>query len=325
MGLLKINGKNTAKIVINKGKTIEGVSEEDVIGIGKTLILDENIKPTYVELGATSKSVNVKGANNYLVINGANNTVRVINGSVIAENLEPQNIAKDVNILGVVGTFEGGSSGITPSGKITITNNGTYDVTNYSSAEVNVSGSNEDTLTMLLNNELTSYTNAGIKRLKAYLFNNCTKLESVNVPNVTIIDEYCFNGCSKLQSIDLSKVTSIGQDCFCKTGLTNVDAPLITTLNREMFVNCTALVTAKFAKITKLSASSAFKNCTALTDIYLGYEGLVSLSNVNNFTDVTVGLKIHVRSEYAEQYATATNWSSLIADGTIVIVGDYSD
>lgn len=32
-------------------------------------------------------------------------------GKVIAENLEPQNIAKDVNILGVVGTYEGGSSG----------------------------------------------------------------------------------------------------------------------------------------------------------------------------------------------------------------------
>jgi N-acetylneuraminic acid mutarotase len=57
---------------------------------------------------------------------------------VVDSNLVPENIAKDISILGIVGTFEGG---ITPTGELAITENGTYDVTNYASANVNVASS----------------------------------------------------------------------------------------------------------------------------------------------------------------------------------------
>ena len=50
-------------------------------------------------------------------------------------NIKPENILKDVTILGVTGTHES-HGGITPSGKVEITDVNEVDVTNYSTAQV---------------------------------------------------------------------------------------------------------------------------------------------------------------------------------------------
>ena len=54
--------------------------------------------------------------------------------TVVDADLIAGNIKKDVNILGVTGTYEGG--GITPTGNINITTTSQVDVTNYATAQV---------------------------------------------------------------------------------------------------------------------------------------------------------------------------------------------
>lgn len=61
--------------------------------------------------------------------------------SVIDTNIQPENIKKDVTILGITGTLE---EGITPTGTKTITSNGTYDVTEYAIASVSVPSTTSD-------------------------------------------------------------------------------------------------------------------------------------------------------------------------------------
>jgi hypothetical protein len=87
---------------------------------------------------------------------------------------------------------------------------------------------------------------------------------------------------------------------------------------------CTALKSLTLG-LKNIKSSGIFQHCSLLTDIYLTANQVVTLSDVGLFSFIPTGCNVHVRSEYADQYASATNWSSLIANGKIVIVGDYSD
>lgn len=78
-------------ITLNTKKTL--VDDDIKIKIDKSILKEES--KGKIEI-TTTDEVDVSGYET---------------AQVVDENLEPQNIAKDVNILGVVGTYEGGSSG----------------------------------------------------------------------------------------------------------------------------------------------------------------------------------------------------------------------
>ena len=169
---------------------------------------------------------------------------------VYEPNLIPENIAKDVKVLGVVGTHEGGAGGIIPSGTIDITENGTYDVTSYEKVNVAVAGSGESTLKKMIQQMGTAE--------KLFIYNEyITDLTDILNYNDTqgIENAYeMFYGCIKLQTIPE----------FATSSIKNM---------KHMFYGCKKLVEAPFVDMQNATdTSEMFAECREIEKVNLSYE-----------------------------------------------------
>ena len=143
--------------------------------------------------------------------------------------------------------------------------------------------------------------------------------------DITNPRRYAFAGCESLISVKMPKVSVIPTSlCYGCSSLTNVEFPNAIEIGTAAFKQCEALISAKFPKVSMIYGW-AFMYSTSLKDLYLGYEGVVSLESDNIFMDGTTSCNVHVRAEYANQYSAAAYWKKLIEAGTITIVADYSD
>lgn len=152
-----VNAKNLSPENIAKNIEVLGVTgtyDNGIDGVTEkygVMTIRENVVSSTVRVygNKTIESYNTGGSINSFVdcdlkvLTGKLNIIHVNNaGSVIATNLEPQNIKKDVNVLGVVGTLEGGSGieGVTEqNGYITIgAENTDTDINVYSNKTINI-------------------------------------------------------------------------------------------------------------------------------------------------------------------------------------------
>lgn len=120
------------------------------------------------------------------------------------------------------------------------------------------------------NTELEKATLLGTQTYNS-MFNNCTSLSEVNLPDgVTTIEYAMFKGCSSLKSIELpDSVNRICARAFSESGLASVNIPAgVTTLEYATFKNCKSLKTAYLPEELKIIDIQAFEGCTALTDVY---------------------------------------------------------
>ena len=291
----------------------------------------------------TDKSgIKLKTANKYVT---EDLTVTLTDDDI--NNTVAENIKKGISILGVTGTFEGG---ITPSGKIEITNTEEVNVTNYATAQVvdsNLSaenikkdisilgvtgtfegGSGEDRFKKFLDTTKSAnylffyYTGASVDDLISYndtrnvidmmnMFSGCSNLQSIptlDTSNVTNM-YYMFYNCNNLQTIpqlDTSKVTDMGY----------------------MFSNCRRLQTIDLThmKIRSTSNSSSMcASCYSLTKLIIRNMDTIPVLNSNAFNNCyhflgTVnetynpeGLKdgrIYVPDNMVDSLKAAPNWSA---------------
>ena len=148
----------------------------------------------------------------------------------------------------------------------------------------------------LITGTLTELSNDRVNSIKPYLFyegnnKNNTTLISIDLPNVTIIQEYAFDGCTALTDVNLPNVTIIQDHAFdgC-TALTDVNLPNVTTVWGNCFYACSNIKSLSIPNLKEIKDMWAFAQCTNLVSINLPvitdieaytFLSCTSLSNVN--------------------------------------------
>lgn len=98
-------------------------------------------------------------------------------------------------------------------------------------------------------------------------FAGCTALKTVNMPELTEINEKAFFN-TGLESINLGNVTTVGKNAFERCGLlTNVKLPALATIGDYAFINCIGLEEIELPATT--IGSYLFGGCTELTTLSL--------------------------------------------------------
>ena len=162
-----------------------------------------------------------------------------------------------------------------------------------------------------------------VKKVGAHVFQSCSSLQKVELPNVETLGERVFESCGKLTKVTLSpdlqvipdyafqycgsladvplpsSLVSIGVSAFRECdGLSAVVMPnTVTTLNKNAYESCNTLTTVTLSLGLQAIPDNAFRDCGSLVDVPLppslvsigtgAFEQCRSLTSVNMPNTVT--------------------------------------
>ena len=196
----------------------------------------------------------------------------------------------------------GGGSSVTIEG-LNVTENGTYTASEgyaYSPVSVNVqSGGDRSQENGLVERNISgTYSNSEVTKVGIYAFMECTKLESVNLPNVTKIVSQAFYRCVSMTNVSIPNLTEIsGSSAFAQCSkLTSVDFPKLSSVSLQtssVFEKCYALATVNMPKLN-IVPDKFFLSCSALqyvdlpAAVFVGQSAFFSCINMSYINSVIV-------------------------------------
>lgn len=204
--------------------------------------------------------------------------------------LAPENIKKDTNIGGVVGTLEGAkpeqekTAAATNSKQIVSPDSGKVlskviieatplpSINNDRYANVNKCLIDKNSKTLILGcNDSVIPSDSSVTSIGDYAFSGCTSLMSVVIPDsVTNIGNSAFSGCGSLTSVTIpDSVTSIGGSAFssCSNLRSVTIGNGVTSIGGYVFYGCSGLINITMLPTTPptLGSSAIPSNVTTIT------------------------------------------------------------
>ena len=158
-------------------------------------------------------------------------------------------------------------------------------------------------------------------------FNSCYSLTQINIPDsVTGIRGSAFRCCYSLTQINIpDSVTEIEPNVFNSCySLTQINIPdSVTSIGPNAFNSCYSLTQINIPDSVTSIGNYTFTNCYSLCDIL--NESKSTLSNVNAFNGLPSIYRVYVPRANLSWHETETNWSTIYAQGHIVVIEDYID
>lgn len=259
------------------------------------------------------------------------------------------NIKKDVNIAGVVGSYEQVDY-LSKSIQYDYDNEGYTFTTNVTHLRRYAFDYDKNITEITFTNgvQFDSYCLADTYHLKKCTFQNGllrsdseqstfynSTIEEINGNIYALKNQSCYN-CSSLKrinsnvdgQINLTGCVLIGPSCFGNCSLIeHVNASDIVyvsgSYNGQLggfaFQNCTNLKTIDLGLCRSIQAG-AFYQCSSLTDITIRYDS--GVATLGNTSAIPTGqnIKIHVPSDRISSYQSASNWTTLYNNGDITFV-----
>lgn len=261
---------------------------------GQALLSTKNIQSLNVTPSTSAQTITApSGTDGYSPVN-----VAAVTAS-IDSNISAENIKKDVQILGVTGSYEGsgGGSGSTPAERTV--------KANYYVDTSGVVHNLEDNSNVTLSASATSITNQEF--VNKYMYNSNIKfvdlsaIESINC-SIDEIFKNAFLGdglSGVIEAVDLSSLVSIGTGSYLLSGmfaqqnnLTDVNLSKLTTITssyafQSCFSDCGSLETLRFKSLSDISTASMVfdslvANCSNFSSIYFDALTSQSFGSLNN-------------------------------------------
>lgn len=213
-------------------------------------------------------------------------------------------------------------------------------------ASIEGGDSSDEVVAALFTNTLTSLK-SNATSLRAYALRGCSKLVSVDLPNVKSVGDNGLYGvgleelylpactkvggtaicyCNSLVKVNLPACTTLGTYAFRDNKLlAEVSLPSVTTLSQNALYNCDSLKKISLPSATTINAS-AFNGSANFEILILGASSVVTLSNTNALagTKIASGTGyIYVPATLVNSYKSASNWSNFA--GQIRAIEDYPE
>ena len=167
-----------------------------------------------------------------------------------------------------------------------------------------------------------------VTNIEASAFANCNNLKKVTIPSsVTVVEGYAFYKCTQLADIILSNsLETIGENTFAGCiSLTEIIIPdSVTSIGNYAFTDCTALANVKLPNTRKNITDGMFRNCTALKNITLP-ESVTRIAGSAFYNSGLETIKLSSNLQTIESYAfrKCVSLKSITIPDSVTSIGSY--